>query len=978
MAAPFAMMMVRKNVVIVVAVVLLVMPLVVHYPTAVRVVHALDGDSSVVRVGSGIFPVSASAQLGALANVTLSQAGANEPVSINVTYDDTSSFRGAMGAFKVHIAAEPLDRIDAGGTVAECLTLPMYDPNEQAPPFVSLSVYVQRGCDGEADMIMMGEDDNPDHDDTQVAAREKACALGDLSGKHGLLPAPKGTHTFEDRSITNLNEIVGLSFIMVNDESRTVACANIVMDVDDDYKPPFEEPPSETSRLIDLRSSSSQCSIPVPQCTSGQLSEDVPRIISPEPDEVKRGVYPWIVYMGSCSGTLIAPTVVLTAAHCVMPHGPIRMRSVVYIGCHLLNQGCQESRLVTDVYAHEKYTQEELYSSETDDGKPRQKFAYDVAVLILDRPSRMSVAKLATRDDDPAYCEKSASTVAGWGRDTKGARSEVLLQVEVPVTSHESCEKEWGKGRIGPTMICAGFDDGGCDACQGDSGGPIFTSTRCAPQGTPARVFGIVSWGSKCEKENRKPYGVYTSVTSVRDWIASKMPGGELDDPDERELPYVVRAIDMKASDSTLCAFLDNDSRCAEDEVKELCPKLCGGSCPLVQNVKSTTITPPQTTTSSSSTTTAPPTMITPPQTTTSSSTTTAPPTIITPPQTTTSSSTTTAPPDWTQILKANTVDEAVKFSDVYHVCVEDSTGYEGVLFLDKHPDREGFQGLSQARAIAFQSNAPANAQNPVYIYGIKIDESGRNHVFTGYTRQSEVVWTQKCTWDSVNWGLLLTASVGYNVKCTRQPGELKTSYTCRIIDLERARPLVPASYAAQGTRPDIVEATTTRSLDPTTATKALSALKPLMAEVPFTPTAEQMSMLNASSEADVAQMGETGSCERVSNRNEVYQLYARKRPEKRGFEGWTHAVARWYYQGSSRTDTDTEGVAYYSAFDEDSALPFYSGKIVVFMSDDKGNVRKSTCRFILRNTLVFFASGRSDTWRCEGDWLNEDLLCRM
>eukprot|EP00237_Pycnococcus_provasolii_P004712 CAMPEP_0119189782 /NCGR_PEP_ID=MMETSP1316-20130426/1019_1 /TAXON_ID=41880 /ORGANISM="Pycnococcus provasolii, Strain RCC2336" /LENGTH=47 /DNA_ID= /DNA_START= /DNA_END= /DNA_ORIENTATION= len=47
MAAPFAMMMVRKNVVVVVAVVLLVMPLVVHYPTAVRVVHALDGDSSV-------------------------------------------------------------------------------------------------------------------------------------------------------------------------------------------------------------------------------------------------------------------------------------------------------------------------------------------------------------------------------------------------------------------------------------------------------------------------------------------------------------------------------------------------------------------------------------------------------------------------------------------------------------------------------------------------------------------------------------------------------------------------------------------------------------------------------------------------------------------------------------------------------------------------------------------------------------------
>ncbi|XRB14797.1 trypsin [Pseudoscourfieldia marina] len=642
MAAFATMMMVAL------VVVLAMMPsvVVVHHPgTAVRVVHALDGG---VRVGSSIYPISASASLGALANVTLSQAGADEPVRINVTYDDTSSFQGAMGAFRVYIAAEPLDRIDAGVTVAECLTLPMYDPNEQAPPFVRLNVYVRRGCDGEADMIM-GEDYIPDHNDTQVAAREKSCALGDLSGKHGLLPAPKGTHTFEDRSITNLNDIIGLPFVMVNDESRTVACANIVMDVDDDYKPLFEEPPSETSRIIDRSSSSSQCSIPVPQCTSGQLNEDSPGIISSEPTEVTPNTYPWIVYMGPCSGTLIAPTVVLTAAHCVMPHGPIRMGSVVYIGCHLISQGCQEARLVTDVYAHEKFTDQELYSSETDDGKPRQKFAYDVAVLILDKPSRLSVATLATRDDDPAYCEKSASTVAGWGRDTTGQRSEVLLQVEVPVTSHESCEKVWGKGRIGPTMICAGFDDGGCDACQGDSGGPIFTSTRCAPPDTPPRVFGIVSWGAPCDKAKREPYGVYTSVASVRDWIASKMLEGELADPDESVLPYVVRSIDETvetATDSTLCTLLDDQSRCGEDEVMKLCPKLCGGSCPLVQNVKSTTtITPPQTTTSSS-TTTAPPTIITPPQTTTSSSTTTAPPTIM-PPQTT-SSSTTTAPPQTT------------------------------------------------------------------------------------------------------------------------------------------------------------------------------------------------------------------------------------------------------------------------------------------------------------------------------------------
>ena len=198
------------------------------------------------------------------------------------------------------------------------------------------------------------------------------------------------------------------------------------------------------------------------------------------------------------------------------------------------------------------------------------------------------------------------------------------------------------------------------------------------------------------------------------------------------------------------------------------------------------------------------------------------------------------------------------------------------------------------------------------------------------------------------------------------------------MIDLARARSLVPASYAAQGTRSDIDVATTTRSLDSTTATKALSAL---MAEVPFTPTPEQMSMLNATSEVDVARIGErsgsgSGACERVSNRNELYPLYVRKRPEKRGYNGWNHAVERWYYQGSSRTDT--EGVSYHTEYDGNRLQPFIGGVFVVFMSDDKGNVRKSTCRFIRRDVLAAFAAGRHDTWRCEGDWLNEDLLCGL
>merc|ERR1719183_1253280 len=510
------------------------------------------------QVGSSLYPISASASLGALGNVTLSQAGADKPVRINVAYDDTGSFLGAMGAFKVYIAAEPIDRVNAGMTLDECrgaLTT-MYDPDKRAPPHVEWRVYkASKGCDGSTGA--------PDQEETR--AREEVCALGDLSGKHGSLPGPSGTRTIEDRSRLSVHDVIGRAFVLVNEKSESVACANIAMNIDDvdSYNKPQllvieEEPPADTVRALseeDLSRSTDggitqQCSIPTPKCTSGQQlsanegdaantrSEDVTRIMSPEPIEVKRGAYPWIVHMSVCSGTLIAPTVILTAAHCVAPHGgknSIRLGQAVYMGCtDVSNKACQESGRITGIFAHEKYKDASL-----------EKHAYDIAVLILEKPSRVPVATLATREDDPAYCATSLSTVAGWGKDGNGQRSEALLQVNVPVTSHESCEKAWGKGRIGPTMICAGFDDGGCDACQGDSGGPIFTSTRCAPPDTPPRVFGIVSWGAPCDKANRKPYGVYTSVASVRDWIASKMPGGELADPDERVLPYVVRSIDQ-------------------------------------------------------------------------------------------------------------------------------------------------------------------------------------------------------------------------------------------------------------------------------------------------------------------------------------------------------------------------------------------------------------------------------------------------
>ena len=226
---------------------LIVEILLLHGAAVVYAAKCRDGEPC-KQVGSSLYPISASASLGALGNVTLSQAGPEDPVRINVTYDDTGSFLGAMGAFEVHIAADPIDRVDAGMTLDECrgALATMYDPYKSAPPHVKWRVYVVNGCDSSTSA--------PDQEETR--AREEVCALGDLSGKHGSLPGPSGTRTIEDRSSLSVHDVIGRAVVLVNEKSESVACANIAMNIDDvdiNNKPQLvieEEPPQDTVRAL--------------------------------------------------------------------------------------------------------------------------------------------------------------------------------------------------------------------------------------------------------------------------------------------------------------------------------------------------------------------------------------------------------------------------------------------------------------------------------------------------------------------------------------------------------------------------------------------------------------------------------------------------------------------------------------------------------------------------------------------------------
>ncbi|HSS32079.1 MAG TPA: serine protease [Solirubrobacterales bacterium] len=224
----------------------------------------------------------------------------------------------------------------------------------------------------------------------------------------------------------------------------------------------------------------------------------------------------------ACTGTVVAPRVILTAGHCVED---------IESGTIAPAAGFAVATGVADVRQATKANVSLVSQALVFPGFNPSKLQGDAGLLILATPTVAPPIALADAPDAGLLASGTKLTIAGWGLTKPNAKEgpPVLRAGETVVQDTIECKRQ--SKRYYPfyspaVQLCAvDHPSDKVSGCFGDSGGPAIAVRA---DGTPVEVGVVSTGGPEC---NRHLPNVFTRVDQINAWVASWIAAVEAGGP---------------------------------------------------------------------------------------------------------------------------------------------------------------------------------------------------------------------------------------------------------------------------------------------------------------------------------------------------------------------------------------------------------------------------------------------------------------